>query len=170
VVLVVLPEVALGYVARDFRIVGMRQGERDSFERRYVRGFVGGDCQPIEGFVQRSCSQCLGECLDYADVPKPLCFNCTHAKNVYAEKAIRMSVDASCDDSTNPQRVAEGTAGFNLGLPGVPGDAIGKDAYGQIKRKVRPVSNSEIGSARRLREMAKRANLTQLEPAKRAVG
>jgi hypothetical protein len=148
----------------------MLQGERDSFNRQFCRGVVGNDNACGEGFVQRSCSRCSNACLDYSHVENPVCFNCTHSKNHYAAKNIRMSVDASCDDSTNPVRLADGTAGVNLGLPGVPGEAIGKDAYGQIKRRVRPVHNSEIGSARRLREMSKRANLTPLETSKRAVG
>lgn len=123
-----------------------------------------------EGFILRPCAMCDVEHLNYADYDYPVCFDCSHQLNEYAAKNIKMSVDASCDDSTLPARVRDGTADKNLGLPPVQGDPIGRNAYGQMKHRMRPVANSEIGSARRLREMSKRAGLTQLESAKRAVG
>lgn len=128
------------------------------------------DSGPGEGFVQRRCIFCTHVTRDYPSVPDPVCYECSRSRNPFAKKNIRMSVDASCDDSTNPARVQDGTSDKNMALPSVPGDIIGRDAYGQIKRHRRPITNNEIASARRLREMGKRAGLTQLETAKRAVG
>ena len=122
------------------------------------------------GFVQRECVDCGGSCLDYAGSRDPRCFDCSHRSNPYAAKGIRMSVDAAGEDSTDPRRIADGSASYNYGLPGIPGEVIGKDAYGKTKREIRQVHNNEITSGRKLREMAKRAGLTPLEAPKRAVG
>jgi hypothetical protein len=116
----------------------------------------------------RACSQCGERHLALKADAAPLCFDCS--PNPYKEKGIRMSVDAAGDDSTVPARIAEGTQGFNMALPPVEGEIIGKDAYGQTRRKLRPVAHNEIASNRQLKEKAKRAGLTQPEPAKRAVG
>ena len=45
------------------------------------------------------------------------CFDCAKPANHYA--SIRFSVDATGEDSRNPARVKDGTAGFNMGLPPV---------------------------------------------------
>lgn len=152
------------------RIAGMSMRAQAAFDRRFRREVAGRDGSAGEGFVQRSCSQCSRGCLEYAQVKSPLCFTCSHSHNPYAEKNIRMSIEAEPQPSTNPVRVADGTAEYNMGLPGVPGDVIGKDAYGQVKRKVRPVHFNEVASARKRRELAKRAGLTPLDSAKKAVG
>jgi hypothetical protein len=122
------------------------------------------------GFVPRTCVDCGGGCLDYPHVEKPSCFDCTHARNEFAAKNIRLSVEDAAYNSTDPARIADGSAEYNMGLPGVPGEVIGTDVYGMTRRKMRPVHNNEITSGRKLREMAKRAGLTPLEAPKRAVG
>lgn len=121
-----------------------------------------------EGFAQLRCSDCSNAFYGYTDEVR--CFDCNQNANPYVIKNIRFSIDASDCDSTDPQRVAEGTAQHNLALPDVPGEVIGKDAYGMTKRKMRPVHNSEISSTRKLKEMGKRAGLTLLEKPKRAIG
>jgi hypothetical protein len=98
------------------------------------------------------------------------CFGCSQKHNPFAAKGIRMSVDATGEDSTNPGRIKDGTHEFNAGLPPVPGRVIGKDAYGQTRREWRPTANNEVTSARRMREIAKRNNLTPQDTQKRAVG
>ena len=106
-----------------------------------------------------------------ADTPKPYCFDCTHAQNEYANKGIRMSMDATGEDSTNPDRVRDGTHIYNMGLPATDVEYGKRNAYGQrVVSRSRPVANNEIASARRARELAKRANLTPLETQKRALG
>lgn len=124
-----------------------------------------------EAFVARACSECGNETLEYPSVEDPLCFHCSHNRNVYALKGIRFSIDMGPQDSTNQARIANGTAGFNMSLPGVVEEYGPKNAYGQrtVKRS-RPVANAEIGSTRQLKERAKRAGLTLQETAKRAVG
>lgn len=123
-----------------------------------------------EAFVARSCSECCNETMDYPSVVSPRCYRCVHNKNVYAAKGLHFSIDMGPQDSTHPQRVANGTAGANLALPGVVTEWGPKNAYGQrtVKRS-RPVANSEIGSTRKLHEMAKRANMTPVEKSKRAI-
>jgi hypothetical protein len=124
-----------------------------------------------EAFVDRNCVECGIRHLNYPGVKDSRCFACSNAKNPYAAKNIRFSIDPGPEDSTNPVRVAQGTAEFNLALPGVVEEWGPRNAYGQrtIKRK-RPVSNAEIGSTRRLKEMAKKANMTPQETTKRAIG
>ena len=150
---------------------GFQDKRVSQIDRAYFEGceFVP-DSGAGESFVERRCSVCRDVCQDYPSTPEPVCYDCSRERNPFAAKNVRMSVDASCDDSTNPARVKEGTADKNMGLPSVPGDPIGRDAYGQMRRTRRPVSNNEIASARRLKEMAKRAGLSPLETAKRAVG
>jgi hypothetical protein len=150
-------------------MVGMNR--RGRFERRFHRGLLGSDCHvTASGFIERYCITCRAQHQNYAEEPEPVCFDCGQTRNPYAAKNIRMSVDATGDPSTNPQRIREGTAEYNMGLPPVAGEIIGRDAYGQIKRKRRPVHNNELASARRAKEMAKQANLTPLETPRRAVG
>ena len=108
--------------------------------------------------------------MDYPHAVSPLCFDCSNARNPYAQKNIRMSVDAVGEASSNPTRLADGTADFNVALPDVRGEVIGRDAYGQIKRRQRPVHNNEVPSIRSLKEAGRRAGLTLQEVPKRAVG
>lgn len=102
---------------------------------------------------------------------KPVCYECSRAQNPFADKGIQMSVDASGEDSTHPARIADGSHIYNFGLPATDVEYGTKNAYGQrtVKRS-RPVANNEIASARRLKELAKRNNMTPLETQKRAVG
>jgi hypothetical protein len=126
---------------------------------------------PSEGFVDRKCSNCGSLTLDYASVVAPVCFSCSHESNPFAAKAIRMSVDATGEDSTNPDRVRDGTNIFNMGLPAQDVQYGSKDAYGQRKVvSMRAVANNEVASGRRQKEMAKRAGLTPLDIQKRAIG
>ena len=144
-----------------------------TFARRGPSGRHHGFVSTLEGeaFVARSCSECGGETMDYPSAAKPRCYRCAHNRNVYAAKDLRFSIDMGPQDSTNQARIANGTAGFNLSLPGVVEEYGPRNAYGQrtVKRS-RPVANNEIGSTRRLKEQAKRAGLTLQETAKRAVG
>lgn len=124
-----------------------------------------------EGFVDRECVDCGGVTLDYAAAVAPRCFTCSNAKNPYAAKNTRMSVDATGEDSANPDRIKDGTHIFNVALPSEDVEYGAKDAYGQRKCvRMRPVANNEIASSRRLKEKAKRANLTPLDVQKRAIG
>lgn len=119
-------------------------------------------------YAHRSCPQCSRRHLLKEGELCPWCQSPTDF--LQKARSVRASVDAAGEDSTNPPRIADGTAGHNIALPGVAGEAIGKDAYGGIKREWRPVLNSEIASTRQLREMGKRAGLRLLEAPKRAVG
>lgn len=71
-------------------------------------------------------------------------------------------IDAAGEDISMDQRVRDGSAKFNLGLPGVS-SSIGRDATGKAKVAYRPISNAEVGSNHNAREIAKRNNLTPVE-------
>ena len=144
---------------------------RQRFEARFYRGNASAAqvADADNPWCERVCS-CGAVHLGKRDAAESLCFDCSHARNPYAQKAIRMSVDATGEDSTVPARVAEGSHIFNVALPGVKEPTGVRDAYGQMKVKTRPVANNEVSSYRRLREMAKRANLTPLDRQARAIG
>lgn len=144
--------------------------ERARFEQRFYAGHsstVTTESGP--GFVERLCGDCGNATMGYADELHPRCFPCGNSHNPFAQKAIRMSVDATGEDSTNPQRIKDGTAGFNIGMRGVD-TVIGKNPDGTNKLSYRPLANNEISSARALKEQAKRAGLTPQDTQKRAVG
>ena len=84
------------------RIAGMSTRAQAAFDRRFRREVAGSD-GPGEGFVQRSCSQCSRGYLDYARTDFPLCFTCSHARNPYAAKNIRMSIEAEPQPSDEPR-------------------------------------------------------------------
>lgn len=81
-----------------------------------------------------------------------------------------MSIEVGCEDSRDPERVADGTASFNMGLPGIE-TVVGTRADGKPKTEYRAISNNELSTARARREYAKRHGLTPLaEKTFRAVG
>lgn len=81
-----------------------------------------------------------------------------------------MSIDSAAEDSRDPRRVSDGTAGFNMGLPPVE-TVIGMRKDGKPKLATRPVTNNELGSSRAVREYAKRNGLIPVSNGvKRAVG
>ncbi len=80
-----------------------------------------------------------------------------------------MSVDATGEDSTDPRRIKDGTAGMNLGLRGID-TVVGSNPDGTPRLEYRAVAHNEIASARRLKEYAKRNSLTPQETQKRSVG
>jgi hypothetical protein len=122
-------------------------------------------------FVERTCADCGSGHLDYPDVEPSRCFDCSQILNVFALKNIRCSIDAAGEDSSNPQRIANGTAGINMALPGVVTKWGKRNAYGQrTVLEKRPVYNNEITSTRALKERAKRAGMTLAETPKRALG
>ena len=108
--------------------------------------------------------------LEYPSVQKPLCYDCSHARNEYAAKNIRFSIEDVGGGSTNPTRIAQGTAEYNMGLPGVVEEYGPRNAYGQRTiLKKRPVHINETPTVRSLRERAKRAGMTLQEAPKRAL-
>lgn len=144
--------------------------EYQRFSTRHYRGFSSTAPTVIPSmYGERVCGDCGVVHVDSLAADVSRCFDCGQLRNPYAAKAIRMSVDATGEDSDNPQRIAEGTAGDNLALPPVMEPTGVRDAYGQMKMKARPVTHNEVGGARGLREAAKRANLTVLETSKRAL-
>lgn len=76
------------------------------------------------------------------------------------------SIDAMGDDVTTDNRRADGSAGWNLGLPGVT-TVVGTKANGKPKTAYRPLTNREVGSNRNAQEIAKRNNLTALDDGRR---
>ena len=120
-------------------------------------------------WAKRECVECGAETLHRKDASDPKCFDCDPGP--FHGKGVMFSIDAGPEDSTHPDRVRQGTAGFNFALPGVVEEYGPKNAYGQRTiLKKRPVANSEIASTRNLKEMAKKANMTPQDTGKRAVG
>jgi hypothetical protein len=143
------------------------------FETRFDRGYSTSTAtvatEQENEWCERVCP-CGGIHLGKIADPISLCFSCSHERNPYAQKSIRMSVDATGEDSVHPARVADGTHIFNVGLRGEAVPTGERDPYGQMKVKTRPVAHNEVASFRRLKDMAKRQNLTPLERQARAVG
>lgn len=69
-----------------------------------------------------------------------------------------MRMEAAGDDAAAPGRIADGTAKFNMGLPGVE-TVVGTREDGKPKLAYRPITHNEVGSNRNAREIAKRNGL-----------
>lgn len=90
----------------------------------------------------------------YCRKPSPQVFspaNAPHAR-----------IDAGGEDAAMSKRVQDGTAQFNMGLPGVE-TRVGTRADGKAKTEYRPITNRELGSNAGVREYAKRHGLTPIE-------
>jgi hypothetical protein len=82
--------------------------------------------------------------------PAPQVFTADHLAGV--------RIDAGGEDSPHPQRRHDGTAGINLGLKGID-TVVGQRADGKPKLDYRPLTNHEVGSNRKAREIAKQQGL-----------
>jgi hypothetical protein len=71
-------------------------------------------------------------------------------------------IEISGEDSTDPRRVRDGTAGFNVGLPPID-TPVGTRADGKPKLSTRPVTHNELGTRRGTLEYAKRHGLEPIE-------
>lgn len=112
-------------------------------------------------YEYRPCPQCGAEhLLDTAEQGAP-CFACWRAANPVSLPNVR--IDAAGDDSSDPSRVADGTAKFNSGLRGVEIDT-GRRKNGKAALDYRPITNHEVGSNANRRELAKRQGLGVYEP------
>lgn len=120
-----------------------------------------------QNVAEHECPDC-GRSHSWMNSTDGRCFHCSNAHNPYL--GIGMSIEVGCEDSRDPERVADGTASFNMGLPGVE-TVVGKRADGKPKLAYRPVSNNELATARSRREYAARHGLKPMaEKTFRAVG
>jgi len=71
-------------------------------------------------------------------------------------------IDSAGEDSADPRRIADGTAGFNLGLRGVE-EQIGVRPDGKPMLSYRPLTNAEVSSNHARSERAKRQGMTPFE-------
>ena len=101
----------------------------------------------------RACPSCGREHLLPLDDAAATCFRCWRSEHPF-EGCPAARIDAAGDDSTNPQRIREGTAGVNLGLRGVDGPG----GY-------RPLTNREVSSNVKRRDLAARQGLETPERA-----
>jgi hypothetical protein len=67
-------------------------------------------------------------------------------------------IDCAGENSTSEQRIADGTAQFNMGLRGVD-TVVGVRPDGKPKLEYRPLTHHEVGSNANAREIAKRTGL-----------
>jgi len=116
----------------------------------------------------RACSQCGGEHLAPVAEKTPQCFACWRKAHPF-EGVAAARIDAAGEDSTDPRRIADGTAHLNLGMPPVekvvgtrvaPGDP---NLHGRPALEMRPMTNREVSSNVRRRELAARAGLQPVE-------
>ena len=85
-------------------------------------------------------------------------------------KSFGLSIDTAGEDSRHPERIADGSARFNMGLKGID-TPIGTNPDGTAKLAYRAVANNELASRRAVKEYAKRTGCTPLESScKRAIG
>ncbi len=133
----------------------MQRGYRSSVDR--------GEASSWE---KRACAKCGTEHLAKALARVPLCFDCREPSPFCAN----VSIEVGCENSSDPRRIADGSARFNAGLPGVSTE-IGKRPDGSAALSYRPITNDELGTARARREYAKRVGLEpQTAKVKRALG
>lgn len=95
-------------------------------------------------YAKRACPRCGREHLLKPGETCPFCAG----PNPFGGGPLAMLVDAGGEDSPHPDRIADGSHRFNLGLPPVETD-----------RGARPVTNRELGNNAGVREYAKRHNL-----------
>lgn len=79
-------------------------------------------------------------------------------QRIFADSLPGARIECAGDDVKNPARVADGTAQFNIGLPGVE-TVVGVRPDGKPKLAYRPITHNEVGSNRNAREIAKRNGL-----------
>lgn len=71
-------------------------------------------------------------------------------------------IDSAGEDSTDPRRIADGSAGWNLGLRGID-TVVGTRPDGSKMLEYRPLTNHEVSSNRARSEAAKRQGMTPME-------
>jgi hypothetical protein len=115
--------------------------------------------------IRMTCSCGRGSVLEKYDA----CFDCANADNPFL--GVSCSIEVGAEDSRDQRRIADGSAGFNAGLPGVE-TVVGTRPDGKPRLEYRPVTNAEVGTGRSLREYAKRCGLEPVSKGrvKRAVG
>lgn len=106
----------------------------------------------------RPCPACRN---DHLLEDEEVCFFCWRAENPPVGVP-NVRIDAAGDDSTNAQRVADGSARFNTGLRGIE-TVVGTRRDGKPAIEYRPISNAEVSSNRNRRELAKRQGLGTYE-------
>jgi hypothetical protein len=70
-------------------------------------------------------------------------------------------IDCAGENAADERRIADGTAGFNIGLRGMD-TVVGTRPDGKPMLEYRPLTHHEVGSNRNARELAKRQGLEML--------
>ena len=97
---------------------------------------------------------------------KVTCLDCRLQSGTFT---FGISASSEGEDSTNASRVADGTAGFNLGLP--PVDTFhGVRPNGTRAVTSRPITHNELPTKRKREDYAKAHGLVPMGDTKRAVG
>jgi hypothetical protein len=118
--------------------------------------------QEIESSSEmRSCPGCGRESLLPIASLDERCFRCWRKANPF-EGVAAARIDSAGEDSTNPDRVRDGSSTWNAGLYGVD-TVVGTRPNGKPMTEYRPLTNNEVGSNRRRRELAKRQGLEPME-------
>lgn len=138
-------------------------------DSRFSRGLQPMSTIPECAWHKAPCSDCGVEHLAEKVAIESYCFNCKQYRNGGPRYSVYASIDAGGEDSTDPRRIADGTAAFNVGLPGVE-TQVGVRADGRPKLHYRAVTNNELATSRGVREYARRHNLEPIATHKRAIG
>jgi hypothetical protein len=83
-----------------------------------------------------------------------VCLRCG-PPNPFGSGLLQVLIDAGGEDSPHPERIADGTAGYNMGLPPVE-TVAGTRPNGKPALVARPVTHHELANNRGVREYAKR--------------
>jgi hypothetical protein len=100
----------------------------------------------VSRYSMRACPSCGRE---HLLVVGEVCPRCS-PPNPFGSGPVVL-VDAGGEDSPHPERIADGSASFNAGLPPI-----------ETPDGVRPVTNRELGNNRGVREYAKRHGIEPL--------
>jgi len=115
----------------------------------------------------RACVACGTDTLAALADTAPQCFRCYRAAHPF-EGVPNARIDAAGDDSRDPRRIADGTAHLNIGMAPIEtvvGTRVSGDPalHGRPALATRPMTNHEISSNVKRRDLAARAGLTPME-------
>lgn len=118
--------------------------------------------RPIERFDDLWCEAAPPRNALRPSSPRQRCFAPVD-HHFTADMLARGLIDAGGEDATEiSARVADGTARYNVGLPGVD-TVVGTRPNGKAALEYRPITHHELGSNAGVREYAKRHNLEPVE-------
>ena len=115
----------------------------------------------VPSYREAKCAGC-GKATMARENEQPRCIACTNFRIDGPFSGISFRLEVGSEDSRDPRRVQDRTAGLNLGLPPVE-TVVGTRRDGKPKIATRPVTNNEVATGRARQEYAQRHGLTAVE-------